>query len=52
MNFKIQIIFDTGKFMLQKTSHQRLEIGKLVFIVWILDLDDIEIPFVEAKLVG
>ena len=49
MNFKIQIVFEAGPDSRFRKLLPKLEIGKLVFIIGILDLDDVEVPFVEAK---
>ena len=49
MNFKIQVVFEAGPDSRFKKLASRLEIGKSVFITGFLDLDDVEIPFVEAK---
>jgi hypothetical protein len=49
INFKIQIVFEAGPDSRFRKLASRIEIGRSVFITGILDLDDVEVPFVEAK---
>ncbi|GBC00553.1 hypothetical protein RclHR1_00390007 [Rhizophagus clarus] len=44
-----RIVFEAGPDSRFKKLAPRLEIGRLVFITGILDLDNVKIPFVEAK---
>jgi hypothetical protein len=47
INFEIQIVFEAGPDSLFRKLASRIEIGRSVFITGILDLDDVEAPFVE-----
>jgi hypothetical protein len=49
MNFKIEIIYESGPNSRFRKLSSKLEIGKLVFITGFLDLDDNELPCVVAK---
>jgi hypothetical protein len=49
MNFKIQIVFEAGADSRFRKLPLKLEVGKLVFITGVLDLEDVELPFVDAK---
>ena len=49
MNFKIQVVYDAGPNSRFRKLSLKLDIGKLVYITGFLDLNDNELPFVEAK---
>jgi len=49
MNFKIQVVYDAGPTSRFRKLASKLEIGKLAYITGFLDLNDNELPFVEAK---
>ena len=49
MNFKIQVVYESGPDSRFKKLAPRLEVGKLVFISGFFDLDDNQLPFIEAK---
>ncbi|GBB86648.1 hypothetical protein RclHR1_13010004 [Rhizophagus clarus] len=49
MNFKIQVVFEAEPDSRFKKLAPRLETERLVFITGILDLEDVKIPFIEAK---
>lgn len=49
MNFKIQVVYESGPDSRFKKLASRLEVGKLVFISGFFDLDDNQLPFIEAK---
>ena len=49
MNFKVQVVYEAGPNSRFRKLASRLDIGKLVYITGFLDLNDNELPFVEAK---
>ncbi len=49
MNFKIQVVYESGPDSRFRKLASRLEIGKLVFISGFFDLDENQLPFIEAK---
>jgi len=49
MNFKIQVVYEAGPTSRFNKLASRLQIGKTVFISGFFDLNENELPFVEAK---
>jgi hypothetical protein len=49
MNFKIQVVYEAGPNSRFSKLASRLQIGKTVFISGFFDLNENELPFVEAK---
>ncbi len=49
MNFKIQIVYESGPDSCFKKFALRLEVGKLVFISGFFNLDDNQLLFIKAK---
>jgi hypothetical protein len=49
INFKVQVVYESGPDSRFRKLTPKLEIGKLIFIAGLLDLSDDNLPFVEAK---
>ena len=49
MTFKIQVVYEAGPTSRFNKLASRLQIGKIVFISGFFDLNENELPFVEAK---
>lgn len=49
MNFKIQVVYEAEHSLRFRKLASRLDIGKLIYITGFLNLNDNELPFVDAK---
>ena len=49
MNFKMQVVYEAGPNSRFNKIASRLQIGKIVFISGFFDLNENELPFIEAK---